>query len=1129
MSKPNDIFKMQIFSSETFIPHGHCYLWKTELVWFHIISDASIALAYYSIPIALIYFVRKRKDLPFNWIFFLFGAFIIACGTSHLMEIWTLWHPTYWLSGLLKAITALVSIYTALALLPLVPKALALPSPTQLEKVNKELEHEIIERKLVEEALRESEERFRNAFDYAAIGMALVALDGRWVQVNRSLCEIVGYTEQELLSTSFQAITHPDDLECDLNYANQLLSGEIRCYQIEKRYFHSSGHIVWILLSGSLVRNAVGEPLYFIAQIQDITERKQIEAALQESEERWQLALRGNNDGIWDWNVKTNEVFFSARWKEMLGYEEHEISNHLDEWAQRVHPDDLAWVTELIQGHFAKKTPFYISEHRVLCKDGTYKWILDRGQALWDEKGNVTRMTGSHTDITERKLAEEKLRKSEANLVAAQRVAHVGSWEFDLLAQKLTWSEENFRIFGLDPTKPEPTYAELLQLIHPDDQASWHKSAEQVFANGGLYACDFRIVQPNGQIRYAEGRAEALINEQGQVIRLFGTTVDITERRQAEEQLRWQEALLRSMTDASPLAFYVVNNRTDTILYFNHRFCEIWGIEHLEEQMQQGILKNNDIIPDCLPLLANVSAFAESCKPLQSEENRVVVEDEIAFVNERTIRRFSAQVRDGEDRYFGRLYIFEDITQRKQAEERLRLLERAVAASNNGILISDAQVPDHPVIYVNSGFERITGYTKEEVIGKNCRFLQGSDKAQPALEKLRHAIISGSETQVVLRNYRKNGSLFWNEFCITPVHDETGSLTHFIGVQTDISDRKQAEEALRQSEVRERKKAKELERTLGELKRTQAQLIQAEKMSSLGQMVAGIAHEINNPVGFIYANITLAAEYVQDLLHLVELYQQHYPNPVAEIAEQIESVEPVFIKEDFPKLLGSMKEGADRISQIVGSLRNFSRLDEAQRKQVDIHEGIENTLFILQQRLKLQPERSEIQVIREYGQLPRVECYPGELNQVFMNILCNAIDALDELAASGQLSGVSEKSNNNAQLTRDFRPTIRICTDIANTSRVVIRIADNGGAIKAEVLPKIFDPFFTTKPPGKGTGLGLFICYQIVVDKHSGELTCHSVAGQGTEFVIELPIVQDQKPGTLLSQAPQMAALSWEM
>ena len=224
-----------------------------------------------------------------------------------------------------------------------------------------------------------------------------------------------------------------------------------------------------------------------------------------------------------------------------------------------------------------------------------------------------------------------------------------------------------------------------------------------------------------------------------------------------------------------------------------------------------------------------------------------------------------------------------------------------------------------------------------------------------------------------------------------------------------------------------------------------------------------------------------------------------------------------------------MKEGADRISQIVESLRNFSRLDEAQCKQVDIHEGIENTLFILQRRLKLQSRCSQIQVIREYGQLPKVECYPSELNQVFMNILCNAIDALNEFTVSEQSSGVSETLNNSEQLTPDFRPTIRIGTDLANTSQVVIRIANNGGAIKAEVLPKIFDPFFTTKPPGKGTGLGLFICYQVVVEKHAGVLTCHSTPGQETEFMIKLPIIQAQKPVMLLSQARQMATLSEEM
>ncbi|MBD0346430.1 MAG: PAS domain S-box protein, partial [Coleofasciculus sp. Co-bin14] len=348
-----------LFTTGLFIPHGHCYLWKPGLVWLHLVSDFAIALAYYSIPVTLVYFVRKRVDLPFNWIFLLFSTFIVACGTTHLMAVWTLWHPTYWLSGALKAITASVSLCTALLLLPLIPKVLTLPSPTQLEAANLQLQQQISDRQRVEAALQESEERFRSAFDSAAIGKALVALDGRWLKVNRALCEIVGYSEQEILGTTFQAITHPDDLDIDLDYVRQLLEGKIRSFEMEKRYFHKLGHVVWILLSGSLLRDAEGKPLYFIGQVQDITLRKQTEEALRESEERWQLALRGNNDGIWDWNVRTNEVFFSSRWKEMLGFEDHEISNHIDEWASRVHPDDLGWVTQVIQDHFAKKTPFY--------------------------------------------------------------------------------------------------------------------------------------------------------------------------------------------------------------------------------------------------------------------------------------------------------------------------------------------------------------------------------------------------------------------------------------------------------------------------------------------------------------------------------------------------------------------------------------------------------------------------------------------------------------------------------------------------------------------------------------------------------------------------------------------------
>ncbi|MEG4329668.1 ATP-binding protein, partial [Microcoleus sp. herbarium5] len=330
-----------------------------------------------------------------------------------------------------------------------------------------------------------------------------------------------------------------------------------------------------------------------------------------------------------------------------------------------------------------------------------------------------------------------------------------------------------------------------------------------------------------------------------------------------------------------------------------------------------------------------------------------------------------------------------------------------------------------------------------------------------------------------------------------PVLAADGSIREWVGTHTDISDRVQVLEALKQSEGQYRSQAAELEKAVRELHQAQTQLIQTEKISSLGQLVAGVAHEINNPINFIYGNITHAKEYATDLLGLLHLYQEKYPNPVPEILEAAEDIEVDYLMEDFTKILESMKVGADRIRDLVVSLRNFSRLDESQMKRVDIHEGIESTLLILQHRIKANVLRPAIEIIKEYGNFPKVECYVGQLNQVFMNLLGNAIDALEEYNSTHSSKEIYCHPNQ-----------IRISTS-ANSETVTIRIADNGMGINQEFIGKLFDPFFTTKPVGKGTGLGLSISYQIIVEKHRGKLQCISTPGEGAEFVIEIPICQE--------------------
>ncbi|MEH2014003.1 ATP-binding protein [Nostoc sp.] len=295
-----------------------------------------------------------------------------------------------------------------------------------------------------------------------------------------------------------------------------------------------------------------------------------------------------------------------------------------------------------------------------------------------------------------------------------------------------------------------------------------------------------------------------------------------------------------------------------------------------------------------------------------------------------------------------------------------------------------------------------------------------------------------------------------------------------------------------QAAIQAKAQTQRLQQALHELQLAQTQLIQSEKMSSLGQLIAGVAHEINNPVNFICGNLRYVAEYAQDLLHLLEKYQKFLPIAPPELESELDNIDLEFIMQDLPKLLNSMKLGTSRIVEIVQSLKNFSRHDEAEMKAVNIHDGIDGTLMILHHRLKADVHRPAIEIVKDYAKLPLIECYPGQLNQVFMNVLANAIDALEEGMGNEEISPPT------AQIT--------IRTAVLDHHSVVIRIADNGPGMKEEIIHRIYDPFFTTKDVGKGTGLGMAISYQIVVDKHGGILKCRSQPGEGTEFWIQIPV-----------------------
>jgi len=900
----------------------------------------------------------------------------------------------------------------------------------QILAQNARLQAEIEERKRIEAELRDSQ-RWLSAVIKTHPNLLYVSdlIEQRTLYINREIYSDIGYSFEEIQQMAggfLPNLIHPDDLPGFSEHLSRIEAAKDgESFECEYRIQHKNGEYRWFVSVDTVfARTADDKPWKILGTATEISDRKQAELELKTALSALERQIKQrflietitleiryslNQDQVFQTATAQIGRIFNADCCLVHTYTEHPIPriNNVAEYKKSA-SKSLLDLEIPVQGN--PHVQFLLSQDQAVVSDDVFSDpLLENARDLCCQiglksmisirtsyQGKANGMICLHqydrprhwtqeeitllsavaaqmgiaiaqaTLLEQDKQQRLKLQQSEASLAAAQKIAHIGSWEFDLVTNKITWSEEVFRIFGLDSSATEPTSAKLLKMCHPDDRELFQETVSLTISQGIAYKREFRFLHPSRQIIYVEGRGEAVFSETGEVIKLLGTVMDISDRKQAEAALQISEERFYLAFEGSAMGLWDWNLATGEV-YFNPRWKMMLGYE--VEEVENSFASWEQLVhpEDLSPAKAALNAHLEGKNPTYEVEFRMLT-------------------KSGEWKW----------------------------------ILAQAKVMEH---------------------------------------------------------------------------DASGNPLRMTGTHIDISDRKQAEVELQFSEQREREKAQQLEQTLADLKKAQSQLIQAEKMSSIGQMVAGVAHEINNPISFIYGNIIPAAQYARDLVKMIELYQQYYPEPVPEIQEELAEVEVDFIAGDFPKIMASMQEGANRIKQIVLSLRNFSRLDETDRKVIDIHEGIESTLVILQHRFQSQPKHREIQVIKNYGNLPKVECYPAQLNQVFMNLLVNAIDAVEESSA-----------NRTCQVNQ-----IRIVTEVSSENQVCVRISDSGPGIHPEVQSRMFDPFFTTKPIGTGTGLGLSISYQIVKDTHGGKLECHSEVGRGTEFAIELPISQKLK------------------
>jgi PAS domain S-box-containing protein len=1063
----------ELFNGHSFMPHGHCYLWSPGIVWLHVLSDALIVLAYYSIPLTLVSFVRQRKDLTFSWIFVCFAVFILACGTTHFMEIWNVWHSNYLLSGGVKALTAAASVPTAILLARLVPSALALASPEQLRKanaalqeeigtrrqaedqvrqlnrelesrvlertaelqvVNRELQRQISERQIADEALRSNEADFRASFYSSAVGQAQVnPATGRYLRVNAKFCQIAGYSEEELLGMTFRDLTHPEDREDDGTAHERMVRGEITELEREKRYLRKDGKTVWVGVNASIIRDDAGRPLRTLAVVQDITARKEAQEAQRSAEEKFRCLVEQSLVGIYV--IQDGRfAYVNPKMTEIFGYSAQEMTSTsvLDFIAEADHRLATENIRKRIEG-VTRKIRYSL---RMRKKDGGVIHAEVHGGLA--EYNGMPAVLGTLLDITEAKRAEDARHESQQLLRAIIDNSTAVVYVKDLQGRYLLINRRYEQIFHLagDVVLGRTDYD-----VFPKEQADAFRAADQrVLAGGTVQELEEHAFHDDGLHTYISIKCP-LFDAGGRPYAVCGISTDITERKRTEDAVRESEAR-KTVVMESALDCIITADHEGRILEFNPAAQRTFGYSQADVI---GKELAETIIPPAFRErhrrgMAHYHATGEGPVLGKRIEVTAMRADGSEFPAELAINaiRFN-------DRSMFTAYL-RDITERKRAEAALRASEERLRLITNlvphGIFAKNAS---GRYLFVNQALAEGCGMSIEEVLEKND-FDLVADRAQAAAYRADDlAVIQSGVAKFIAEEPNTDLTGRTRIFQTTKVPfivAETGEPA-VLGISVDITDRKRAEEEVRRLNA-------DLENRVAQ--RT-ADLEAANK--ELEAFSYSVSHDLRAPLravdGFSQA--------------LLEDYGAQLP-------------------EGGQRYLRTIRRGAQTMGMLIDDLLAFSRLSRAplQTREVNVQQMAADIL----DELAGQIEGRQVEV--RLNELPPCKGDPALLKQVWINLLSNAFkytrqreSAVVEIGFDPHLSGGS------------------------------YYVRDNGAGFDMRYVDKLFGVFqrLHRAEDFEGTGVGLAIV-QRIVQRHGGRVWADAAVDRGATFHFTLQ--EENKP-----------------